>query len=280
VNAVTPGFFAAYGTALRAGRDFDPRDRAGAPNVVIVNEAFVRKYLDGGYPVGQVIHRAGFPGRPRMEATVVGVVADTAYRSLREPLPPIMYTPFAQLPEAERAAGLAVRVSTGSPLRVRNTLAARLQEVDPAMSLTFRPLSGQLHAALTQERLIAMLAAFFGGLALLLAAIGLYGVTSYAVARRRSEIGIRMALGADAAHVVRLVAGRTALLVALGVIAGGALSFWATRLVSAMLFGLQPRDPATFVGAALVLAVVSALATWVPARRAARIDPARVLREG
>jgi predicted permease len=280
VNAVTPGFFAAYGTSQRAGRDFDERDRAGAANVVIVNEAFVRQYLEGGNPIGQAVHRAGFPGHPAVDSTIVGVVADAAYRSLREPLPPIVYMPFAQLPVAESSAGLAVRVADGSPLRIRRSLAAALQQVDPRLTLTFRPLSDQVDAALTQERLIAVLSGFFGGLALLLAAVGLYGVTSYSVARRRGEIGIRMALGADPAHVIRLIVGRAALLVAAGVVIGGGLSLWASRLVAGLLFGLQPRDPATFGGAVLVLAAVGALAAWIPARRGSRIDPARVLREG
>jgi predicted permease len=280
VNAVTPGFFATYGTPLRAGRDFDGGDRGGAGNVVIVNEAFVRKYFTDRNPIGEAVHRAGFPGHPAVDATIVGVVGNAAYRSLREPLAPIVYMPLAQLPEAEQMAGLAVRVAAGSPLGVRRSLGAALQRVDPRLTLTFRPLSEQVDAALTQERLIAMLSGFFGGLALLLAAIGLYGVTSYTVARRRNEIGIRMALGADPRHVIRLIVGRAALLVCLGVAIGGALSLWASRFVATMLFGLQPRDPATFAGAAVVLAVIGALAAWIPARRGSRIDPACVLREG
>ena len=125
-----------------------------------------------------------------------------------------------------------------------------------------------------------MLAAFFGGLALLLAGLGLYGVMSYAVSRRRTEIGIRMALGAAPGRVVRLVLRRVALLVAAGVAAGAGMGMLAARLVASMLFGLQPSDPATFTTAAVVLASIGALAGWLPARRASRIDPARVLREG
>ena len=141
-------------------------------------------------------------------------------------------------------------------------------------------MSDQVDAALSQERLIAILSAFFGGLALLLATIGLYGVTSYTVARRRVEIGIRMALGADSRGVVRLVVRRAALLIVAGVAIGTAVSLWASPFVAAMLFGLQPRDPSTFAAAGLALAAMGALATWIPARRASRIDPARVLREG
>ena len=137
-----------------------------------------------------------------------------------------------------------------------------------------------MNAALTQERIVAMLSGFFGGLALLLAALGLYGVTSYAVSRRRTEIGIRMALGAAPGGVVRLVLRRVAILVGLGIVAGCAVSLWAARFVATLLYGLQPRDPSTLVAAAVVLGTIGALAGWLPARRASRIDPARVLRDG
>jgi len=145
--------------------------------------------------------------------------------------------------------------------------------------MTFRPLVDQVDASLTQERVVAMLAAFFGALALLLAALGLYGVTSYAVSRRRTEIGIRMALGAEPAGVVRLVLSRVFVLVGLGVIVGVGLSWWASKFVATLLYGLEPRDPMTLVGAVGLLAAVGAFAGWLPAWRAARIDPAEVLRE-
>jgi putative ABC transport system permease protein len=137
-----------------------------------------------------------------------------------------------------------------------------------------------VNAAMTQERLVATLSGFFGGLALLLAGLGLYGVTSYAVNRRRTEIGIRLALGAEPRSVVRMVLGRVAALVGAGIVIGGAASLWAAHFVSTLLYGLAPRDPATFIGAALVLIVIGGLAGLVPAARASRIDPARVLRNG
>ena len=140
-------------------------------------------------------------------------------------------------------------------------------------------LSTQINASLAQERVVAMLSGFFGGLALLLASLGLYGVTAYAVARRRSEIGIRMALGAAPSSVVRLVLGRVTMLVAIGVIVGTGISLWATRFVAALLYGLEPRDPITLVGSAVILATVGAIAGWLPAYRASRIDPAEVLRD-
>jgi ABC-type antimicrobial peptide transport system permease subunit len=146
--------------------------------------------------------------------------------------------------------------------------------------MSFRPLGEYIDNSLSQERLIAMLSGFFGVLALLLAALGLYGVTAYAVARRRIELGIRMALGASPSSVVRNVMSRTGVLVLGGILVGGLVAWWASRFVSALLFGLEPTDPWTIGGAMLVLTLVAAVAGWLPARRAARIDPAEVLREG
>jgi putative ABC transport system permease protein len=154
-----------------------------------------------------------------------------------------------------------------------------MARADPSISFTIRPISAQLRAALRQERLVAMLAGFFGALALLLAAIGLYGVASHSVTRRRAEIGLRMALGADANGVVRLVLGRLGWLLAAGMALGMALSWWTVRLVEQLLFGMPARDPLTFLLAATVLFVAGLLAGWLPARRAARIDPVRALRE-
>jgi ABC-type antimicrobial peptide transport system permease subunit len=148
------------------------------------------------------------------------------------------------------------------------------------VSITFRPLDDQVNAALIQERIVAMLSGFFGGLALLLAGLGLYGVTSYAVGRRRTEIGIRMALGAAPGSVVRMVLSRVAVLVGLGVAIGSAISYWVSPLVSTLLYRVPARDLTTLLGAAAILSVIGAIAGAVPARRAAVIDPARVLREG
>ena len=157
-----------------------------------------------------------------------------------------------------------------------------MTRVDADITLTFRPYATTVRIASVQERVVAMLSAFFGGLALLLAALGLYGVMSYAVSRRRTEIGIRMALGAGPSGAVRLVLARVAMLVAIGVGAGMLLALWAARYLTAssLIYGLQPRDPATLLTAALILAAIGGIAGYLPARRASRIDPARVLREG
>ena len=175
---------------------------------------------------------------------------------------------------------LTVRSATGAPASLARSVGAAVLAVNRDLVLTIRPLSDQVDAALTQERVVAALSGFFGALALLLAALGLYGVTAYAVHRRRFEFGIRMAVGASPNGVLRLVLGRTALLMGGGLLLGGVASWWAVTFVEALVFGLAPRDPATTAGAAVVLAAVGALAGWLPARRAARLDPARVLREG
>ena len=159
-------------------------------------------------------------------------------------------------------------------------VAAALTRADPTVAFTFGTFDQLVEATVTQERLIAMLSAFFGGLALLLAAVGLYGVVAHAVRARQAEIGLRMALGAAPSSIVRLVFQRVGVLIAAGLAFGLAGSLWAARFVEALLFHLEARDPVTFAGAAAVLVAVGVLAAWMPARRAARLDPATVLREG
>ncbi|HEV3140082.1 MAG TPA: FtsX-like permease family protein [Vicinamibacterales bacterium] len=259
---------------------FTDRDREGAPSVVIVNEAFARRFLNGANPIGHTVHRFGGPDAgPELE--IVGVVADAVYRRLRDPSPPTMYAPTAQTEPGRPtvAFNLAVRAASGSPVLLTRSVADAIGGVNKDLALTFRPLSDQVNASLMQERIVAMLSGFFGALALLLAGLGLYGVTSYAVSRRRSEIGIRMALGAAPASVVRLVLSRVSLLVGLGVMVGAGLSLWAARFVSTLLYGLEPCDPATLVGSVTVLAAIGAIAGWLPAYRASRIDPSAVLRD-
>jgi predicted permease len=281
VNIVTPRWFATYATPVLAGRDFTDADRAGAPPVAIVNETFARKFLGGDSPLGRTIQEQGIGNRPSPPPRqIVGLVKDAVYRSLREPVPPTMYLPLAQQEEIGSGVSFSVRAAAGAPALLTRSVASALEGIDRDLTLTFRPLADQIDASLVQERLVAMLSGFFGALALLLAGLGLYGVTSYAVSRRRAEIGIRMALGAAPAGVVALVLRRVAWLVAAGIVLGSGVSLWAARFVSTLLFGLAPRDPATLAGAGVVLAVIGALAGWIPARRAARIDPARVLREG
>jgi putative ABC transport system permease protein len=280
INLVSERWFRTYGTPMIAGRDFTHADTAASPPVAIVNETFARRFSYGRNPVGTRIRQPGSGTRPSIDREIVGYVRDAVYRSLREPVPPTMYVPYAQQPDPPSSMSITVRAAGGPPALLTRPLAAALSGVNRDLAITFRPLADQVNAALTQERIVAMLSGFFGALALLLAALGLYGVTSYAVSRRRTEIGIRMALGAAPGGVIRLVLRRVAILVSLGVLVGSAASLWAARFVETLLYGLQPRDPLTFVAAAVVLAAIGAVAGWLPARRAARIDPARVLRDG
>ena len=192
-----------------------------------------------------------------------------------------MYAPLTQLAEGpfQSAISLTLRASAGSPALLTRSVAEAASGVDRGLALTFRTLSDYLDASLVQERVVAMIAGFFGALALPLAGLGLYGVTSYAVTRRRPEIGVRMALGASANAVMTLVLSRVAVLVGVGAAVGAAISVWAARFVAPLLYGLQPTDATTLIGAVLVLGTVGGIAGWIPARRAARVDPASVLRE-
>jgi putative ABC transport system permease protein len=279
INMISADFFRTYGTRMLAGRDFTGRDTKDAPPVAIVNEAFARTFAGGANPLGKQVHERGFPGRPALTREIVGYVQDAIYRSLRTPAPPTMYIPIAQYYQPPSSTSISVRAAAGSPALLAKPVAAALTAVNRDIAMTFRALDDQLGASLTQERIVAMLSGFFGALALLLASLGLYGVTSYAVNRRRGEIGIRMALGASPGSVMRHVLARVTGLMLAGVLVGGAVSLWASQHVATLLYGLTPRDPATIVMATAILAAVGVLAGWLPARRAAMLDPARVLRD-
>ena len=221
----------------------------------------------------------------RVAATVArlfGIVADAVYgQSLRDPAPPTIYMPLAQ------SAGLAppnapFRIS----LRAANdlagqmpTLAEALRAVDKGITFTLSRLEQDLDASIAQERLVAMLAGFFGAIALLLSGVGLYGVSSYAATRRRAEIGIRLALGGQPQVVLRGMLKRTALFVFGGTVLGLLVSLWLSRFVAPLLYGLEAHDPVTLLASTLILGSVAAVAGWIPASRATRIDPAQVLRE-
>jgi predicted permease len=282
---VTPGWFAAYGMPIVAGRDFDEHDTVGTRRVMVVNEAFVRQFFPDRTPIGHALamtfRTAPFGDVPLGTWIIVGVVGDAVYRTVREAHAPTTYRALAQNDDPLLFTNffITLRASAGSPALLSRSVSSVLTGMNRDLGLTLRPLAAQVDDTLAQDRVIALLSGFFGALALLLAAVGLYGVTAYAVARRRTEIGIRMALGAAPASVVRLVLSRVSLLVGIGVLVGGGVSLWASKLVASLLYGLGPRDPATLVGAAMTLAAVSAMAGCLPAWRASRIDPAEVLRE-
>jgi predicted permease len=279
LNHITPGWLATYGTAVIAGRDIDQRDTQGTLPVALVNEAYARKFLPNRNPIGEAVTLVESPPK-----TIVGVVNDAVYISVRDGVRPTVYVPLAQREAGGPRQGTAnfdisVRASTGSPALLAPRVAAVLTAVDRNLTFTFRPMQDRVDASLTQERVVALLAGFFGALALLLAALGLYGVTSYAVTRRRAEIGIRMALGAEPVGILRLVLGRVFLLVAVGVFIGTAVSLLSSQFIASLLYDLHPGDAVTLVSAALTLTVVGAIAGWLPAYRASRIDPTEVLRD-
>src|SRR4029450_901993 len=269
VGETSPGWFSAYGTAVRAGRDFDDRDTLTSPPVMLVNESFVHRFLPNQDPVGKpmavTFRMPPFGDVLLGTKTLVGVVGDSVYRAIRDPRRPTIYFAMAQRPGPLLFASFfsAVRASAGSPLLLTRSLSAALTAVNPDLTLTFRGLSDQVNDSLAQDRVVAMLSGFFGALALLLAALGLYGVTAYAVSRRRTEIGIRMTLGAAPSAIARLVLVRVSWLVGLGVLVGAGLSVWASTVVASLVYGLEPRDPTTLTVAIATLAAVAALAAWL-----------------
>src|SRR5262249_5905257 len=281
-NLISPGWFATYQMPLVAGRDLNTSDGAHTPRVAVVNEAFAGKFAGGKSPLGLTISLYPHTSRTLGPFEIVGVVGDAVYSSLRAPAPPTFYIPLAQFDYLTelgiRSINLNVRTRGPAALGSTRSVAGAIAHVNPELSLAFRPLTSEVSDALTQERLTAFLSGSFGGLALLLAGLGLYGVTMYSVASRRMEIGVRMALGASTSAVARLVLSRVALLVCAGVLFGTAISLWASSFVAALIYGLAPRDTSTLVASAIVLSVVSACAAWVPTRRAMRTQPAVVLR--
>jgi putative ABC transport system permease protein len=284
-NAISPRWFAALGMRVVAGRGFTDSDRKGAPPVLIVNQAFVRRFLNGQDPIGRTVQRrVMFNSKqpnalPPPSQEIVGVVADAIYDNLRERVPPTMFEPLEQSEASSREDISLILRTKGSPMSEVRGIAATIGDVNGDLAITFRPLAEFIDASVVRERIVAMLAGFFGGLALLLASLGLFGLTSYTVERRRTEIGIRMALGAAPSGVIGLVLSGTTALVAIGIVVGGTLSLWAARFVGALLYQVEARDPVTLVSAAATLVTIAVIAAALPAYRASRIDPATVLRE-
>ncbi len=278
-DAITPGWFETMGIPLVSGREFDDRDRVGSPRVAVVNEAFTRRYLSGQQVIGQTL-RVDVDSGLRYE--IVGVVADAVYTTPRDGMLPTLYVPLAQREPQEWSSNavLTLKATPGQRALVERDVAMALTRAEPKIVFTLRTFDQMVDATAAQERLIAMMSGFFGALALVLAALGLYGIVAHAVSARRTEIGLRMALGARPAGIVRLVFRRVGILIVAGLSLGVAGSWWAVRFIAPLLFQLEPRDPMTFAGTGAVLIAVAVLAAWVPARRAARLDPATVLREG
>jgi len=271
-NIVSPNYFKTIGIPLVQGRDFNAADTKGTPGVVIINEEFARRYFPGASPVGQRV-RTDSEG-PYSE--VVGIAKNAKYRGLREEPLPFFYTPLAQ--GGMSSMTLFVRTD-GDPLTALPSVRAELKSLDKNLTLyQINTLSAHLAAALFSDRMIAVLLSVFGVAALLLAAVGLYGVMSYAVARRTHEIGVRMALGAQTGDIMKLVLWQGMILVLVGAVVGLAAAFALTRLMSSLLYGVSATDPMTFAGITLLLSTVALLACYIPARKATKVDPMVALR--
>jgi len=275
---VSPGYMQTMQVPLTAGRDFNERDTSTSPRVAIVSASFVRRYLGGRNPIGKVMRTAPEPHYPPASYEIVGVAKDTKYADLREATaPPESYAPASQYPATGPWAVVLIRSS--SPLAgVTAATREKISEVSPDITTEFQVLKTSIDDGLVRERMLALLSGAFGFLAILLAMIGLYGVISYIVAQRRTEIGIRMALGASRQNVVSIILMQTLGVLAVGIAIGVVLSIAATQGASSLLFGILPTDVLTLIGASAFLAGVALIASFVPARRATRVDPMVALR--
>jgi len=288
-GSVTPGYFSSMALVLRGGRVLNASDGAGAPRVAVINEAMRKRFWPNENPVGKRValsiealrfDRPNAPPRLDFEGAareIVGVVADVRASAIADPALPAMYVPFAQRPVSNLT--LAVRTG-GNPVWLINPIRAAVRALDPDQPVSSaEAMSDIVAASVQQPRDRTTLIGVFAFVALLLAAIGVYGVMAYGVNERTREIGVRVALGADTGDVVRLIIRGALGMTSLGIVLGLAGGFMASRLLGSLLFGVEATDLPTFLGAAVVILVVAALASWLPARRASRVDPAVALRD-
>ena len=275
VEPVGPDYFRTMETPLLAGREFAAADRAGSPRVVIVNESMARHFFGNTNPIGR---RVSIPAY-RADTSwleIVGEVRDIKVHDLRESSTLMLYVPMFQAPEG----GAAFEVRTAiDPASVQTAILAAAKAIDSRLPIySVKSLSDQFDDSLVEERLVASLSGLFGLLALLLTCVGLYGLMAYTVNRRTGEIGIRMALGAERGRIARMVLRETLLLVACGLAIGVPAAALVSRWIGSQLFGLHPGDPTTFVAACAAMTTVTMMASYLPARRAASVDPMRALR--
>jgi predicted permease len=278
IRIIGPDYFATAGIPLKQGRAFDEHDTMQAAAVVIVNERFAQKYFPGRSAIGQRITPglSADNGKPKMRE-IVGVVGNVKYLSLGKEDMPEMYVPLTQIPFD--IISLVVRTRVDNAASLTNAIQAQISSVDPDIPLTnVRVFEGYISRSLARPRFDALLLSIFAATALLLTAIGIYGVMAYTVAQRTNEIGIRIALGAAQSSIFRLIVGQAMTLVAISVVVGLLAAFAATRLLNSLLFGVGASDPITFGAIVLLIGTVAFLATWLPARRATQVDPIVALR--
>ena len=276
LSEVGPGYFSTMGIPILAGRAFTPQD-AGPVKYAVVNESFARQYFPGRAPIGQRFGLVDDTQPVSPDVQVIGVIPDRKYRDLRETPPAQAYFPYFQGAHF-RFMNVYVRTQA-DPSLLENELRERMRQFDPHVPVDeLQTMNEQIGFSLRTERLVASLSAVFGGLATLLAVIGLYGVTAYAVMRRTREIGIRMALGALRSNVIAMVMREVFLVIGAGLVAGFLLALALANLIRSQLFGLNPQDPLTFIGSAIVLTLAAGLAGFVPALRASYVEPTTALR--
>lgn len=276
INYLEPGYFKTIGTPLLAGRDFDDRDTANSAKVAIVNQAFVKKILKGADPLGKTFRIHEPPGKPRPLYEIVGVTGDNKFQDMHEEFLPFMYFPAPQQEKPSPDDQIIIRSSL--PLAsLMSSIKGAISDVNPGIDFEFKVFKTQVHNSLVSDELMATLSGFFGLLAALLAAIGLYGVISYMVVRRTKEIGIRMAIGAKGMDVVGMIMREAGILTVAGLVIGTTLALALAQVVKSLLYGLKPRDPLTLVLAVTTLTSVVALASFLPAYRASRLDPLQAL---
>jgi predicted permease len=271
-NDIAPDYFRTFGIPLVAGREFTAADNTpAAPRTVIVNESFVRRYFNGQNAIGRMMAR-GSDNATKLDRTIIGVVKDSKYSNLKAPAPPVFYTPYRHV---TNIAGLNFYVRTA--VKADSLLPAirgQVAAIDPDLPIReLRTMDAQLASQMSSEQLLSRLTGIFGGLATLLAAIGLYGVLAFNVARRTREIGIRIALGANARHVRGLIVKEIAIMVGIGSLIGAAAAFAMGRQVESVLFGVTARDPLPYIFGLVSLGAVALAAAYIPARRATNVDP-------
>jgi predicted permease len=274
---VSPGYFRTMGISLLRGRDFRPDDTQASTRVAVVNQAFVQKHLPGLDPLGRTLRTHPEPNYPATDYEIVGVVPDSRYNDIRGDMPPQVFAPATQFPAPGPWVAVMIR-SDVAPESAMGAVKRRMREAHPEIVVESSVFQAHIREGMVRERLLALLSGFFGVIAALLATLGLYGVVSYLVAGRRNEIGIRVALGAQRSQVMGMVMRDAGKLVATGVLIGTGLALAAGRSLSALLFGLEPHDPSILLGSGLLLALIAACASFIPARRASRLAPMRALR--
>lgn len=276
-DRVSGNYFRTMGTAMLAGRDFSDRDTPSSPAVAIVNQAFAKKFLGGASPLGKHVRVLVGPGEPPEFYEIVGLVQNSKYQSVRQDFVPVVFVAAHQEKEVPSQGSIILRSS--SLVSAMNAVKGAVQGENRSISIEFQVLQTKIRDSLIRERLMATLSGFFGFLAAVLAAVGLYGVISYMVERRRNEIGIRVALGAGRRDVMGLVGKEIAVLLACGLVAGTAIAVAAARTASSLLYGLTPRDPWILGLSVLLMIIVALAASLVPTLRACRLEPMDALRE-